>query len=351
MELDGFADAGFGPVADAFAGNFEALGEVGAAVAVYHRGRLVVDLAGGVDPIRDRPFTRETLMMVASCTKGATATAVLMLAEAGTIDLDEPIALRWPEFAQAGKGEITVRQVLSHQAGLPYADPDAPLSGLERIAGPALLRQLERQAPWWAPGTAFAYHPTTGGAILGELVRRATGRTLGAWFAEHVARPLGLDFWIGLPPELDDRVAPSVWPGGRDAWADEASAPAPPPGTYAARRRAAIATLPPMDPDPRDDAAHRAYYGLKVPSAIGIGNARALARMYAAVLDEVDGVRLLSPAMVAEATTPRPTACRRSSRAVPPVPTSASASATSSRRRACPASARRRSATPAPAVA
>src|SRR4051812_11461850 len=306
MELDGFADAGFGPVADAFAGNFEALGEVGAAVAVYHRGRLVVDLAGGIDPIRDRPFRRETLMMVASCTKGATATSVVMLAEAGAIDLDEPIARRWPEFGQAGKGEITVRQVLSHQAGLPYPDPDAPLSGLERIAGPALLRQLERQAPWWAPGTAFAYHPTTGGAILGEVVRRATGRTLGAWFAEHVARPLGLDFWIGLPPELDDRVAPSVWPGGRDALAEEASAPAPPPGTYAARRRAAIATLPPMDPDPHDAASRRAYHGLEVLSAFGIGNARSLARMYAGVLDEVDGVGLLSPAAVAEATTPQP---------------------------------------------
>jgi CubicO group peptidase (beta-lactamase class C family) len=305
MELDGVTDAGFGPVADAFAGNFETLGEIGAALAVYHRGRLVVDLAGGVDPIRDRPFTRETLMMVASCTKGATATAVLMLAEAGAIDLDEPIARRWPEFRQAGKGAIMLRQVLSHQAGLPYPDPDAPLSGLERIAGPALLRQLERQTPWWAPGTAFAYHPTTGGAILGEVVRRVTGRTLGAWFAEHVAGPLGLDFWIGLPPELDDRVAPSVWPGGRDALAEDAAAPAPPPGTYAARRRAAIATLPPMDPDPHDPASRRAYYGLEVPSAFGIGNARSLARMYAAVLDEIDGVRLLSPAAVAEATTPQ----------------------------------------------
>jgi CubicO group peptidase (beta-lactamase class C family) len=305
MELDGAADTGYGPVADAFARNFETLGEIGAAVAVYHRGRLVVDLAAGTDPIRDRPFTRETLMMVASCTKGATATAVLMLAEAGAIDLDEPIARKWPEFGQAGKGEITVRWVLSHQAGLPYPDPDAPLAGLERIAGPALLRQLEHQAPWWKPGTAFAYHPTTGGAILGEVVRRATGRTLGAWFAEHVAGPLGLELWIGLPPELDDRVAPSVWPGGRDAWAEELAAPEPPAGTYAAARRAAIAKLPPMDPDPHDPASRRAYYGLEVPSAFGIGNARSLARMCAAVFGEVDGVRLLSPAMVAAATTPQ----------------------------------------------
>jgi CubicO group peptidase (beta-lactamase class C family) len=305
VELDGFADAGFGPVADAFGRSFDTLGEIGAAVAVYHRGRLVVDLAAGTDPVRDRRFTRETLMMVASCTKGATATAVLMLAEAGAIDLDEPIARRWPEFGQAGKGDIPLRWVLSHQAGLPYPDPDAQLAGLERIAGPALLRQLERQAPWWPPGTAFAYHPTTAGAILGEVVRRATGRTLGAWFAEHVAAPLGLELWIGLPPELDDRVAPSVWAGGRDARAEELAAPEPPAGTYAARRRAAIAALPPMDPDPHDPASRRAYYGLEVPAAFGIGNARSLARMYAAVLGEVDGVRLLSPAMLDAATTPQ----------------------------------------------
>src|SRR3954468_16403292 len=351
MELDGVAAAGFGPVADAFAGNFEALGEVGAAVAVYHRGRLVVDLAGGIDPIRDRPFRRETFMMVASCTKGATATSVVMLAEAGAIDLDEPIARRWPEFGQAGKGEITVRQVLSHQAGLPYPDPDAPLSGLERIAGPALLRQLERQAPWWTPGTAFAYHPTTGGAILGEVVRRATGRTLGAWFAEHVARPLGLDFWIGLPPELDDRVAPSVWPGGRDALAEEASAPAPPPGTYAARRRAAIATLPPMDPDPHDAASRRAYYGLEVPSASASGTPARSRGCTPRCSTRSTASGCCRPPRSPRPRRRRPTACRRSSRAEPPAPTSASASATSSARPACPASARRRSATPAPAVA
>jgi CubicO group peptidase (beta-lactamase class C family) len=305
VRLDGAADAGFGPVADAFARNFETLGEVGASVAVHHRGRLVVDLAGGTDPIRERPFTRETLMMVASCTKGVTATCVLMLAQAGAIDLDEPIARRWPEFGQAGKGEIPLRWVLSHRAGLPYPAPEAPLTGLERIAGPALLRALEGQAPWWPPGTAFAYHPTTGGAILGEVVRRATGVTLGQWFAAHVAGPLGLDFWIGLPPELDDRVAPSVWPDGRDGRAQELAAPEPPAGTYAARRRAAIAALPPMDPDPHDPASRRAYYELEVPAAFGIGTARALARMYAAILGEIDGVRLLAPATVAAATTPQ----------------------------------------------
>jgi CubicO group peptidase (beta-lactamase class C family) len=306
MDLDGFAAPGFDPVARALERNFDELGEIGASVAVYREGRLVVDLAGGTDPVRGHPFTRGSLMRIASCTKGATATCVLMLAEAGVLDVDAPVARYWPEFAQAGKAEITLRAVLSHQAGLPYPDPDAGLAGLDQLAGPALLRRLERQAPWWPPGTAFAYHPVTYGAILGEVVRRATGTTLGAWFAEHVAAPLGLEFWIGLPEALEDRVAPPVWAEGDDSWAGElARTPAPPAGSYAARRLAAIANLPPMDPDPGDPASLRAYHGVEMPAANGIANARSLARMYAALLGEIDGVRLLSPGMLAAATAPQ----------------------------------------------
>jgi CubicO group peptidase (beta-lactamase class C family) len=138
------------------------------------------------------------------------------------------------------------------------------------------------------------------GTMLGEVVRRVTGRTLGAWFAEHVAGPLGLEFWIGLPASLDDRVVPSVWDEGP---ADEPDSPAP--GSYAARRREAMAKLPPMDPDPHDAASRRAYYGLEVPAAHGVTNARSLARMYAALDDDVDGTRLLSPGMLEAATTPQ----------------------------------------------
>jgi CubicO group peptidase (beta-lactamase class C family) len=305
VEIDGFVAPGFEPVAVAFERNFEELGDLGAGVAVYHHGRLVADLAGGADVVRERPFTQDSLVMVASCTKGAMATCVLMLAEAGAVDLDEPVATYWPEFAQAGKAAIPVRSVLAHTAGLPFPDPDADLAGMDQLAGPALVEQLARQAPWWEPGTAFAYHPITIGAMLGEVVRRVTGQTLGRWFAEHVAEPLGLDFWIGLPAELDDRVVPSVWPGGRDGWDKELAAPPPPAGTYAARRRAAIARLPPMSPDPHDPASRRAYHGIEVPAAHGIANARSLARMYAAMLDHIDGIRLLSPAMVAAAAAPQ----------------------------------------------
>ena len=304
MEIGGTVEPGFDAVVDAFERNFDELGELGAAVAVYVRGRLVVDLAAGRDPVNDRPFTRESLLMVASCTKAATATCVLMLADAGGIDLDAPVAAYWPEFGQAGKAEIPVRWVLSHQAGLPYPDPESGLSGLDHFGGPALVGQLERQRPWWPPGTAFAYHPLTYGTMLGEIVRRVTGQSPGQWFARHVADPLGLNFWIGLPAELDAHVVAPVWPTDGDAWATElAGADTSRPGSYAARRRAAMRSLPPMYPDPHDPAALRAYLGIEVPGANGVCNARSLARMGAALLDTVDGVRLLSPAMLAAATT------------------------------------------------
>jgi CubicO group peptidase (beta-lactamase class C family) len=306
VKIDGTVAHGFEAVGRAFERNFDELGEIGAAVAVYHRGDLVVDLAAGADPVRDRPFTRDSLMMVASCTKGAMATCVLMLADDGVLDLDEPVATYWPEFGQAGKAEIPLRWLLSHRAGLPHPDPEADLSGLDQLSGAALVHQLERQAPWWPPGTAFAYHPVTSGAMLGEVVRRVTGQTLGTWFAEHVAQPLDLEFWIGLPAALDDRVVPSVWEQGRDVLAAEVATSEPPPaGSYAARRLAAIAKVPRLDPDPHDPASRRAYYGIEVPAGHGVTNARSLARMYAALLGEVDGVRLLSPGMLAAATTPQ----------------------------------------------
>jgi len=305
MDLDGSVAPGYGAVADAFARNFEVAGEVGAAVAVYQGDRLVVDLAAGSDPVRGRPFARDTLMMVASCTKGATATCMLMLAEQGLLAVDEKVAAYWPDFAQAGKQDITLRMVLSHRAGLPYPDPGSCLSGLDLVGGPELVRQLERQAPWWPPGNAFAYHPVTWGAILGEVVRRVTGETIGQWFAANVAAPLRLEFWIGLPASLDERVVPSVWAPESEAGTEPASCNTPDKGSFAARRLVAVAERPPREPDPHDAASRRAYYGLEVPAAHGVTNARSLARMYAAVIGEVDGTRLLSPQTVAAATAPQ----------------------------------------------
>jgi CubicO group peptidase (beta-lactamase class C family) len=171
----------------------------------------VVDLASGEDPVGERPFTRESLVVVASCTKVALATCVLMLADSDAIDLDAPVATYWPEFGQAGKAEIPVRWVLSHQAGLPYPDPQSGLDGLDQFAGPALVAQLEAQAPWWPPGTAFAYHPITVGTILGELVRASPARRWAGGSPATSLSPSALTSGSGSPLTSTIESWPRCW--------------------------------------------------------------------------------------------------------------------------------------------
>ena len=194
----GFAASGWEAVAAAFADNFELHGELGAACCVYLDGRPVVDLWGGTADRRSgRPWDEDTVAVVFSTTKGATAICAHMLAERGELDLDAPVARYWPEFAAEGKGDLRVRWLLSHQAGLPVVD--TPLSLEDACAWEPVIRALERQRPVWQPGTQQSYHAVTYGFLVGEVVRRATGRTLGRFFADEVATPLGLSAWIGLP--------------------------------------------------------------------------------------------------------------------------------------------------------
>jgi len=206
MEVQGFVDRRFEPVRQAFTRNFDEFGEVGAAVAVQIDGQAVVDLWGGVaDVATDRPWQEDTLALVFSTTKGWTAVCALLLWERGELDLDAPVADVWPEFAAAGKESITTRQLLSHQAGLPaFDDPTtvAECHDLDCVTG-----KLAAQAPRWEPGTAHGYHAITYGWLVGEVIRRVTGRTVGRFFAEEVAGPMSLDTYIGLPPELHARVA------------------------------------------------------------------------------------------------------------------------------------------------
>jgi CubicO group peptidase (beta-lactamase class C family) len=204
--VDGTIERGYEAVRDAFAGNFTGRGEAGAACAVYVDGRKVVDLWGGVaDHVTGRPWTEDTVNVIWSATKGAVAALVHRLAQQGRIDLDRPVADYWPEFARNGKQDITVRMVLSMRAGLPVIE--APLTFDDLLAGTPVVDALEGQSPIWRPGSAHGYHAFSYGYLLGEIVRRVTGRSVGRAFAEEVAKPLGLDFWIGLPAELEARVA------------------------------------------------------------------------------------------------------------------------------------------------
>ncbi|MFJ6519296.1 serine hydrolase domain-containing protein [Streptomyces filamentosus] len=302
--ISGEVAPGFEPVREAFAANFEQHGDIGAAVCVYWHGRPVVDLWGGVaDPETGSPWTRDTLQLVYSATKGATATAAHMLVERGMLDLDAPVATYWPEFATNGKAEIPVRWLLSHQAGLVALDKPLPLA--KALAWDPMAAALAAQRPQWTPGTAHGYHGRTWGWLVGEVIRRVSGRSPGRFFAEEIAGPLGLDFFIGLPASERVRVSRMVYQRPAvdlttvpaeavpeelreqvAAWRDPHSL---------SNRAFAVTEPAAIDFDsPEVQAA-------ELPSSNGIGTAQALARMYAALIGEVDGVRLLTPQTLATA--------------------------------------------------
>jgi CubicO group peptidase (beta-lactamase class C family) len=205
-EVAGFCDPRFERVADEFVKNFQERGEVGASVSITIEGERVVDLWGGsANPISNQPWAEDTLCMGWSSTKGATALCAHILISRGQLDLEAPVARYWPEFAQAGKVNIPVKMLLNHQAGLAALRepmPDGAFFDWELI-----VRTLEKQEPFWKPGSQHGYHGFTFGWLVGEVVRRVSGKSLGTFFREEVAEPLGLDFWIGLPEAHEHRMA------------------------------------------------------------------------------------------------------------------------------------------------
>jgi CubicO group peptidase (beta-lactamase class C family) len=284
VTIAGSCQPAFESVRTAFAGNFAAGNERGASVAMTLGGEPVVDLWSGQAGDDGSPWREDTIVNVYSSTKTMASLCVLMVADRGLLDLTAPVAEYWPEFAHNGKERVLVSHVMSHSAGLPGFDP--PLSIGDLYDWERVCDNLEGQAPWWEPGTAFGYHALTQGYLQGELVRRVDGRSLGTFYAEEVARPLGADFHIGLDPRHDDRVADLVPPASPLA-AEFADAP---PGSLAARM---LAGTPPLDgTEPRT----REWRAAEIPAAGGIGNARSMARVHSALAcgGEIDGVRLLS---------------------------------------------------------
>lgn len=293
VDVNGAVAEGFEPVREAFLGNFETMGERGAAVAVYRNGRKVVDLwAGTRDIDGTQPWERDTAQIVRSATKGVAAAVLLMLAERGELDLDAPVGRYWPEFKAQGKEHTLVRHVPAHRAGVPALD--LPLTPAEAADPDLAAAGLAAQPPLWEPGTDHGYHAQTYSWLTGELVRRVTGRDIGAWIAAEIARPLGLDLWVGLPgaeAHRVGRVGPLEVPAQAgalrtrpkravaDAYAD--------PDSLTRRAFAAISPLP--------DENDPAYRAAVLPASNGIATADSLARFYAALAGEVDGVRLFAP--------------------------------------------------------
>lgn len=209
----------FDRVRDAFARTFAAPTELGAAIAVTVDGRPVVDLwAGAMDGARTKPWQRDTLVTVFSTTKGLTAMCAHRLVDQGLLDLEAPVARYWPEFAAAGKEHVLVRSLLDHRAGL--AAIRAPLPPEAMFDWDLMTRTLAAEEPWWVPDTKHGYHAVTFGWLVGEGVRRVSGKTVGAYFREEIAHPLGLDIHIGMDETNDARCA-EVRPGPRPSGGEE----------------------------------------------------------------------------------------------------------------------------------
>jgi CubicO group peptidase (beta-lactamase class C family) len=301
-QINGTVAPGFERVRDAFAANFEKHGDVGAACSVYHRGKKVVDLWGGLaDVDSGRPWEEDSLVLVFSSTKGATAICAHLLAQRGELDLDAPVAQYWPEFAAAGKKDIPVRWLLSHRVGLPVFD--RPLTVEEYLSWDTAVSLLAAQRPMWEPGSTFGYHAGTYGWLVGEVVRRISGKSLGTFFADEVAKPLGLEFWIGLPEDKEDRVVPMRSIELDDAGVDaQATTPRRRLLLDAARDEDSYLSRP-TTTEPLDMNT-RAFHATEMPAGNGITDARSLARMYASLVgDGVDGVRLLNDKTIETATT------------------------------------------------
>jgi CubicO group peptidase (beta-lactamase class C family) len=291
--VHGSCDARFARVRDVFAEQLANPGELGAAIVVTLDGRTVVDLWGGhADAARTRPWTADTLVNVFSTTKGMAALCAHRLADQGKLDLDAPVARYWPEFGQAGKEAIPVRWLLDHSAGLAAIEKPLPAGAI--CEWDAMARALAEQAPLWAAGTAHGYHALTFGWLVGELVRRIAGRSVGRFFRDEIAGPLGADFWIGTDAALDARTAELV-PGplamaGEADFFRELMARAKP--------WALKSFLNPLPPEGGMNG--RAWRAAEIPAANGHASARGLARVYSALAcgGTLEGVGVVSRAQI-----------------------------------------------------
>jgi CubicO group peptidase (beta-lactamase class C family) len=289
--------SGWEPVRAAFLEGFEKGEEHGAGVAVYHRGECVVDLMGGWrDKDHTVPYGTDALQVVFSTTKGITSIAVAMCVERGLLDYNEKVSTYWPEFAAQGKGDVTVAQLLSHRAGLYTVDGDITLE--EALDWDTVTARLAATAPRFPVDSTHGYHAITFGWLAGELVRRVTGKSIGHFVRDEIVSPLGAEFHIGLPEEMEPRVArlmahpiPKFTPEVAKLMMERSA-----PGTKGAEAlglNGAFGNGVFNKPE-----VHRAM----IPGANGIGNARSLARIYAATVGEVDGVRILGEDTRARAT-------------------------------------------------
>jgi CubicO group peptidase (beta-lactamase class C family) len=300
VKIEGTCDPRFERVKEVFADSFANGMEVGAAVAATLDGKPIIDLWGGhADKAKSKPWTRDTLVNVYSTTKGLAAICAHRLVDQGKLDLDAPVAKYWPEFAQAGKEKIPVNQLLSHRAGLPAIRKQLPMDAY--FNWNVMCAALAAHEPWWEPGTRHGYHAITFGYLIGEVIRRITGKTPGTCLRDEIARPLNLDMHIGVDASFDARIAELI------------GAPPPPPGppdqfTEMASDPESVTFKAVANPRPVIDPAlinSREWRGAEVPAANGHATARSLAALYGALASggKANGYTVLTPESIRRAHT------------------------------------------------
>lgn len=300
MTVHGATAKHFEPVREAFA-QAQANDPGGAQLCIYRHGEVVVDLWTGRDIANDRPYTEDTLTVLMSCTKGAVAICASMLAERGLLDVEAPVAKYWPEFAANGKAHVTVAHCLSHSAGLPTFPIASGIKTPDFVDWDKCTRALANATPLWEPGAHSSYHAITYGFLVGEVIRRITGKRFGTFFADEIAKPLGLDFWVGLPDAQQKRVAPHIPQQGADFRAVMAAAGVNVNDPIMGEILAGFDAIP----EAVEFFNSRAGRAAELPAGNGVANARSLAKMYAACIGEIDGVRLLNKTTLARAMQPR----------------------------------------------
>jgi CubicO group peptidase (beta-lactamase class C family) len=273
VKVEGTVARGYEGVREAFAAG-QADDPGGAQLCVYRHGKAVVDLWCGQDKVNRRPYTSETVSVIFSAAKGLVSTCLHMLVERGQVDIDAPVSRYWPEFAANGKEHIPVSSVLAHTSGLSWFPPDSGIQMLGLVDWQRCASSLAAMKPLWTPGTACQYHSATHGYLVGEIVRRVSGKSIGRFLADEVAKPLGLSLWIGLPLSEEGRVAPIFNSNFTES-----------PFIWFMNLREALVA--------------------EIPSGNGVSDARSLAKMYAALIGEVDGVRLLRRETMERARTPQ----------------------------------------------
>lgn len=264
--VKGFTHDRYASVKTQFANNLATGEDIGASFCATVKGETVVDLWGGfMDEGKTKPWEKDTIVNVYSTTKTMTALTALLLADRGQLDFDAPVARYWPEFAANGKERVKVSHLMSHAAGLSGWKENLSLEDV--YDWEKMTSLLAAQAPYWEPGTAPGYHALSQGYLVGEVVRRITGRSLGTVFREEIAEPLGADFHIGLPPSEDNRVATLI----------------PPPAGTAIGEGVQDPLVANMANNPGIDVSAtrtRAWRGAEIPAAGGTGNARAVAQIH-----------------------------------------------------------------------